>query len=437
MWHALSNELHHTVTRLSDERNGLINQLLEAAVQLDEPPLFIFHARCSNPLYHEAIQSEHDRKLPDALATGCGLTREEALWSTLGEAVERYACECSTYFQLETATWDEKRNQALPLEKLILYSDITLKKIRGLNPLSASEKMRWYTGFDLHTGNKAEIPAQLIWNDYQPLTKRERFSPGISTGLACGSNLVQALETGLREVVERDSFACWWLSSLPLKRIVLNDVLKSALSVGVLQCIEHPNYEVNLRWSTSDLDVPSVVCLVRSRFHEGTALGSACHLSAAVAIEKAVLEAFHTWNWMSDMKRTGVQPRPAEKIREFDEHVAYYMNDDHIQNLDSYFSEESYEIPENHLENWTDRHAALAEMLRRLRKKGYTTYAADITPVDVASFGFHIAKVFVPGLQPLHVGFGREHDDLRRLTAFTQSLGKKEWVLNRLPHCFP
>lgn len=73
-----------------------------------------------------------------------------------------------------------------------------------------------------------------------------------------------------------------------------------------------------------------------------------------------------------------------------------------------------------------------------LATKGYEVFVVDVTPDDIADLGLVVTKVFVPGLQPMYSGRGREHQDRRRVARVAEHYGiDVPAVLNTRPHSFP
>ena len=66
---------------------------------------------------------------------------------------------------------------------------------------------------------------------------------------------------------------------------------------------------------------------------------------------------------------------------------------------------------------------------------GREVISVDLTASDVTDAGFSVAKVFVPGLQPLVFG-PVIPADTRRLESFAQNVLRKPAVIHRMVHPF-
>ena len=64
----------------------------------------------------------------------------------------------------------------------------------------------------------------------------------------------------------------------------------------------------------------------------------------------------------------------------------------------------------------------------------------DLTPPDVAPLGLHVARVLVPGLQPLHGNHAWQHLSGPRLRQLATVFGpdvNQPWRWNPYPHPCP
>lgn len=435
MWHQLSSDVVQLAKLLVDERCGIVKNLYEKAIEPDEPPTYIFNAQCASPIF---LNRAWDREVADVHATGCAWTREDALWSTLGEAMERYATHCWPQFEFETSRYCDIRERALRLEDLVFFSEEQYQT-EGFrwSRLNTEVELEWYPARSLMKANKIlAVPANLIWIDYFTKNRAQNFYPQISTGMACGPHEDHVIHGGLREVIERDAFACHWCTAAPPPEVSLTPELKARLHPDVRALLESPHFDIRVKWVTTEIGIPSIFVLMRSPYHEGTTVGGASHPNAAMAIDKAVTEAVHGWKWLNDLRRDSQPIDDKHDVVDFKSHVRYYIDDRHLENLRHYFTDEQIEIPQRYFEAGPSQQSDIELMLQSLSQQGYEAVYTDITPEDIASMGFVIGKVIVPGLQPLASGFNYEHFDTKRLEKFAKWRGI-DLKLNLEPHPFP
>lgn len=432
----LSSELQKSLSLLVDGQYGIINTLKQFPLQDDEVPLHIFNAKCASPCYLSS--SEIDR-YDDILAAGCAFSIEQALWSTLGEAVERYSASNWQEFDFTFTTIGQLPHAPIACEQLISFSE---KQYASSNfrfaPYNSKLPRHWYTGTTWVSGQAqaVSIPAEYIWLHFP--TQHQAELPQISTGFACGPDIDFALCTGLREVIERDGFSCAWLSDYSPPSINLSPSLCEQLPEQVLSLLRNTRYQIQLSWLTNDVDIPVVLALVRNSFNEGTTIGAACHLNAAIAVEKAVIEAFHTWNWQLDMKRNGRKRPAAAEVKQFSDHVAFYIDDNNHHHLQQFYRAEAIDLEDKYLAPTPlDKKQEAATLVSKLQQNNFQASYAEVTPSDIQSIKLCVVKAFVPGLQPLHCGYGNHHGDKRRLDTFAQWAGMSMYTLKETPHAFP
>ena len=159
----------------------------------------------------------------------------------LGEGLERY---CAGVYRHEEFT------EAAP----------TADEVAGRRPISPTafvgvdgrvdEPIPWVSGEALATGDAVALPAEFV--HYPPPAERHR--PAITTGLGLGNSGVEALLSGLYEVIERDATMLAWYSTIE--------------PVGL--AVDAPGYETLRRRAraenlsvtpllvTADVDVPAL-----------------------------------------------------------------------------------------------------------------------------------------------------------------------------------
>lgn len=95
---------------------------------------------------------------------------------------------------------------------------------------------------------------------------------------------------------------------------------------GVRRQLAHPSLDVHLWDITTDVGMPVVLCLARSRNDGTMSLGASAHLDVATAINKAVVEAFHGYVWGSSILAAGTPLPEQSAIRNPGDHFAYFLD---------------------------------------------------------------------------------------------------------------
>ena len=451
--------LEKKLSCLLDPRIGVLRWLFEATLQPDEPPIHIAFCEFTNPLKIrpqrisdkqwqdgslEAGRLARDLSAggvtPDGVqqATGAAGDRISALWATVGEACERYAMHTDPGRTASSAREGELSGPVVSPARFILFSPEQYESgALGYDRYDPAKPLFWRAALNLSNGEQCHVPAQFVSG---PLAKRDHqlLDNLYSTGCAAGSSPAHAVNTGLREVIERDAFMFYWLSRTTPKRIVLESVAPH-LPEWLRPMLDWQGVELHALWFDTGHGIPVVCAMLLRRTGEGVAVGACCHLDWRVALEKAVVEAFHTLNWVIDMDRWDVAPAERDEVRDFADHVAYYRKPGTRTQIEFLLNGPEIELdPADDLPDPEDYRAHTRQMVHRLAPFDLEVYAVNLTPADIASIDLHVARVLVPGMHPLHAGIGSEHLDRRRLETIASAIGVDlASQLNLDPHPFP
>jgi len=340
-----------------------------------------------------------DADVPDH-AAGVGIDWDPAFMKALGEALERYSA--AIYREADFVAPETP----VPAERFV--------RPDGSDTDSVT---RWHEAEHLATGETVQLPAELVV--FPPPERTIR--PSITTGLGLGNGGVDALCSGLYEVIERDATMLSWYSTYePMGlavdnegyRTLKNRAKSEGLSTTALLC-------------TQDVDVPVVAaCVHRRGAWPRFAAGSSADLDPAAAARGALEEAIQNWLELRRMGREnaeseggaiGTHAASPDSAREF---------------VDPDTTLPAAEIGPSEPPTGA---AELDALVDRTHDAGLDAYASRLTPRDVESMGFEAVRVLIPSAQPLFTGdpyFGE------RARTVPESLGF-EPDLDREYHPFP
>lgn len=437
-----TNKLREVLRKVYDPRVGLIRHVEELRLHADDPSLYVVMADCVKPAYFRKNATATEGTDITVKSNGAHLDRESAWWALLGETFERYCA--SIYFEedLLVATANDIGSHVIDLKNLIGYSDDQLQDddFPYIKPRK-DNLMRWVRGTKLGNDSPHWIPAQLVYLGYEVCFPGEWFAPQISTGLACGQSKVHASVSGILECIERDSFMSIWMLGYQAPKLDIESVrdlvddrldpfLNSGRFIHYWSCVR------------TNIGIPVVVCMVRTENANTYTVGAAANTSLANAVVKATTEAHHTRLWGHDILRSKAMGLYPEEPVDFEHHVATYIDGQNVAALAPLMlgpklskTDISLLDSNNVGSNAEDR---LERLCVLLAQAGFNVYDVDVTTDDVRELGLSVTKSIIPGLQPLHVGQGKEHRDLRRLRCNAASWGvNMPNVLNLAPHPFP
>ncbi|AXR77857.1 Ribosomal protein S12 methylthiotransferase accessory factor YcaO [Natrarchaeobaculum sulfurireducens] len=376
---ALEAAVNHAEAAI-DERVGIVEEIGEVE---SFPVPYYLATTADTTGYSDASAAKQAAGVADDWNT--------ALMKAVGEAIERY---CAGVYRDD----DFVHASETDLENAI--SPASLVRPPNAPEYDPEAEHRWVAGERLATGESAYLPAAAV----QFPQPGERLVPAITTGLGLGSSSVDALLSGLTEVLERDATMLAWYSTFePLGLSVDDDrfdtLERRARSEGL---------SVTTMLVTQDVDVPVVTVAVHrdpaitpdpvdpeSDDWPAFAVGSAAGLDATDAAISALEEALQ--NWM-ELRSLGYERASAESgeigaYAAFPEVTRSFVNVDGTVPADSVGPDP---VPTGL--------AALETVVDRVEDAGLEPYAARLTTRDVEAIGFEAVRVVVPGAQSLFTG---------------------------------
>lgn len=372
-------------------------------------------------LYTATMASFDFRKAEPVERTGAGkgLTRDAAILSALGEAVERYCAYQEDPRRVFVASGEDVGPGAIRPPDLVLYS--REQYARPDWPYVAwSEDMPipWVQGVELPSGASVAAPAGLTYLGADP---HPRFAPSTSNGLAAGASEADARLGGLCEVIERDAFLLAWMRRLSPVEL---DLARSGPLAGFL-ARHYARMGVDVRAYVLPTDLPATTVLALSLEDDpavpGQVVGLGCHPSPAVALTKALLELAQ--GRPAEAHRYRSNPPTGrlnryEDVHTLDDHSAFLSLHDRRGEFD--FLRDAGDpvaVPDLPDPSLADAAADVDRCVAELTSAGYRVAAVDLTLPDIASVGLSVIRVLVTGLQPIHFGYGEERLGGPRLTA--------------------
>lgn len=384
-------------------------------------------------------------ELADARTGGTHLRGEAALAAAIAEGVERYSSAFVPEHELVISSASDLDTQPVDPGRFALFH----ARQYGASgfpfvPFTAATRVRWTAGFSLPDCEPVMLPAQLTYLRRAP-DDEALIGYATSNGVACGATLEEAILAALCEVIERDAFMLAWYNRLSLPRLTWS-------GTSTLGQLERRFFAPSgLQYSAVDLsvffDVPAVLGVVHGPRGEPGALGvgAACATRIEVAWRKALGEAFSVRRWARTLAVAEPSRRPSrsEEIGTFDDHILFYADEERARAaafLDG--SERTRDAADVPAVARADVLASITALCLRLRERGASAYAVDLTSPDVLEAGLRVARVTAPELCPLDVfdtarflGGERMYRAAHEAGLVPRPLGFDD--LNPYPHPFP
>jgi ribosomal protein S12 methylthiotransferase accessory factor len=422
-----------TLRRVVDSRAGIATRLWEMTADPLTPDLFV--AAVGGPAASYFINREPTPWNNSSLGSGAAFSRDQALWSTVGETMERYSA--SIYDDdFLIAREAELPGPAIAIADSILFTpDQQMDEAFPFRPYDPERPRAWVEGRDCLSDTPVWAPAQMVYLS-QGWAGEDVIGQTVSSGLACHVGHERAILAGLLELIERDGFASAWLLRYAPPRLDLDDSTRAKLSAPCLRALASSELPITLCAAPNEFGVFNIFAFAE---HPGLGLGvvGACaRLDLAAAVEKAVVEVLHGWT-ATLRARSGTEAIPQKhEIKKPHDHSLFYLRPEAWADM-KWFRSSPETVAPLDLQVGSPI-ADLGELLIRLAAGGVATSWFDLTSEDVGLLGFRVVRVMAPGLQPLIFGTGLISGDRRRLDANARFWGlDPDTVLNGEPHPFP
>lgn len=320
-----------------------------------------------------------------SVTLGKGVSSYQALTSALMEACELFHAEDVGPFRRISYRGLRATENVVDLGTLHL----------GNRPLNLEDPLRWVEGFDLQQQRPCWVPAEVVEVDYARPQPTGYFLMGYN-GLASGNLLVEAVNSALYELIERDALALWAIKPIHdrLRCIVDLSLVNDEACCILLQKFTSANIAVSVYNITTDVGIAAFLCEIRdlepsdptrlSRFH-----GAGCHVDRRVALAHALLEAAQSLLTYTAGLRDDLSPE------HFREEPDAALRNALLDALSKELQPTVFSDIPNFVED--DLHRDLRWTLARLSMAGLDrAIAVDMTR---ERFGIPVVRVIVPGLE--------------------------------------
>lgn len=417
---------------------GLIRTIAPQVRGSDEPlPPFLYTATLSNFDFRKADRAER-------MAAGKGRTKEEAIASAVGEAIERYCAYHWDPYRTFLATRQAVEQPVISPADCVLYSE----QQYGMpgwqyQRWEEAQEVTWIQGTELPSGTPVALPASLVYLVSPAPRPEDFFAPATSNGLAAGSSVAAAVLSGLCELMERDALLITWMNRLPAIELDLEHSGGMAATVWR----HYARFAVEVRAFLLPSDLPAAVVMALSLESDprrpAQVVGMGCHPDPAVALIKALFELCQ--GRPSEASRFADKPPQGrlngyEDVKTLDDHSAF-------AGLRERRAEFAFlgargigaRVADLISPSDGDVERELDYCVRSLTALGSRVAYVDLTTPDVRGYGIHAVRAIATGLQPIHFGHGLARLGGRRLFELPQRLGFAETPLtpaelNPCPH---
>src|SRR5436189_1925278 len=219
--------------------------------------------------------------------SGKGFTVEAALTSAAMEAIELFHAEEPELPTVQLA-YEHLPGRRIPIENLPLTKH---------HLFNEWWPFRWTMGWDLINQEEVAVPWWLVHMGQHARRERDLNTFQVSSnGLASGNNLLEAINAGLFEVIERDAIACSrvaWQLAKQAPPIVDQATIQHPLVLELLDHLQRACVGLVLFDCTLDTDIPVYMSYIYDLRVRGMGVfrGYGAHLDPEIAMIRAITEA--------------------------------------------------------------------------------------------------------------------------------------------------
>ncbi len=417
----LNDSLFKTLQAIVHPKFGIATHLTQFPLPASLPPYYQYSLPMAD---HRRVLAE-SRGISRQAYYGSGFdTREHnAIQSSIGETLERYTGSLYSESELIVGTGTELKTDLGPVLKLIGYDD-RLKQVgsdRRFWKYSDDLRRRWLWGTELSTGNQRLLPAQCVIFDF-PCWEGERIYTTTSNGLAAGPTVEFATTRALLELIERDAFMGHWLlrkSPIPFELdlckydTTLRPLMESELVTAKTFLLE------------TDINIPVVLGVIEGKNSGLFSIGACARFDIREAARKALMEACHSWCFVSDCRARKIKYLVEDDVADFLDHAAYYLDPEHRHMAEFMVAPQASKRQNvskrfGTVPRFASAKEELARIVELLSSQGFQSFAFDRTIVEVRDLGYHVVRTVVPGLQPLFAGQDWVPTNTSRLSSYEE-----------------
>lgn len=407
--------------------------------------------------YKIVINFDRFKLYQNITASGFSENIVEAISKALGETLERYITGaadeesnviCGKYNNLAN---NYKNIYFPPLyHRYFLNGKKNTEANILINLKILKEKsFSWVTGQNIVTGESAIIPRQLTSWLVETKKKEYPLCNKTTNGSAGYFDADTSIVNSILEVVERDSFLCYWLTHLSPDVI---DIMSLPMTLqSKIKIIQDKNIKVYILNTTTNINIPSIVVVVISDYDDTpcVALSGSAGTNFYDAIEKSIDEAYKSCTFLIRKSEKYFEEKsfvPFLSYIDQDTRMTMWRGEKWINRFNFFISGKvvSYNSIDDKLASENINSFDKLDIIKnKLKKMGQDYEPIIYKPQNkmAKDLNFVITQAFIPACFPLYLVESMGTFDSDRLESFyrfkeseLENLG--ELIVNPWPHPF-
>jgi ribosomal protein S12 methylthiotransferase accessory factor len=380
------------------------------------------------------------------------LSQKEADSKALGEFLERYVSSYPDDMDLKNlkkVSWKDFLTKTKNLRDYHNFSFEQSNHFKNFN-LNPDKLLGVLPVYDLLNKTENLYPMQQIfWNKDYLIKEEGMLASATTSGCAGGFTFEMATLNAIYELIERDSFMCFWLTKTNPTRIHLEKGVSETFDLA-LNFLNLSHYELFVLDITTDLKIPSVLCVIKGKVNNAIMIAASSKETLLDAIESAVLEVMSCGVMSNQEKFFELDldtPVYLNTKISRDERVNFWIHRGSTAGLDFLLNENKIlKITKENQgefskkENDSDK-IKLDKLLTKLKGEGEkieNIYVYEFKNKYIEKIGFKVVRVVIPYLYPIYLFEYTKLSLSKRLDDFNLSKsGTKVFELNQEIHPFP
>lgn len=421
--------------KICNPKLGLVNRIFQWLPEPDDPKIFILAAQmCSKDI--------HGHQVASSINSAAGFSLKRAYQAAIGESIERY----SSSFQpndIKYSTFKNLKEEAVDPNQFAFYADEQyLDNEFPYTKFIKDSFVGWTKAINLFSGKQVYVPAATVYLPYNRNKNEAKIWDCVSTGLACGDNIYDALLRGIYEVIERDAISNMWFNELSMPTLDVESNQK--MSTLFHQRIELNNCNYHFIDISTETGIYTYFGILEDN-NGGALVAASANNNPEKAFQKVMLELSQgRITWKEDFVKRVYRKFKDDfsDIRDFHSRVELYTQPKMKKYLNFvYNSTKKNNIPKVPYYDG-DSKQVLQKITKQIHKLGYETLYVDVTPEDIRQAGYYVVKVLIPGFTEItndtltpRVGGERLKRLPKKLGYLNRETNFSEY--NKVPHPFP
>lgn len=321
---------------------------------------------------------------------GKGYHKYQAMFSAIGEALERYNAQFFDNEYILNGSYNEliKENRnCLNPNNLVLDEKYPVKYDENLS-------LEWAVAKNIRSFENVLVPSNIVYFVYAPKDLSKEFIPQDTTGLASGMEIEDAVLQGMQEIIERDAYAVYFRGRFTPYRIDISTIEDNTIN-KMINWLFKKDVQIFLTYLKTDIESYVVHCVTYSKDGEFPIYthGAGASLNPNIAIARAITECIQLR--VSQIKVY----KNKELFADDPEYIPYLTWGKGEEIALSSLLNVGTKISLKNMPN-LERKSVFEDietLVNSLHDLGYETYVANLSREDNR---MKTVRVIIPGLQP-------------------------------------